>query len=51
VGATYAFNERWFLDATVLHTFLKTTTTLSTGQTLDTKLDPTTLALSVGYRF
>jgi outer membrane protein len=51
LGGTFAFNEHWFLDATVLHTFLKTTTTLSTGQTLDTKLDPTTVSLSVGYRF
>jgi len=51
VGASYAFNEHWFVDATVLHTFLKTRTTLSTGQTLDTKVNPTTLALSVGYAF
>lgn len=33
VGASFTFNERWFVDATVLKTFLKTTTTLSTGQT------------------
>lgn len=51
VGASYSFNERWFVDATVLKTFLKTTTTLSTGQTLDIKLDPLTTAVFVGYRF
>ena len=51
VGATFAFAPHWFLDATVLKTFLKTTTTLSTGQTLDTKLDPTTFQLAVGYTF
>lgn len=51
VGASYTFNERWFVDATVLKTFLKTTTTLSTGQTLDIKLDPLTTAVFVGYRF
>lgn len=51
VGASYAIDQHWFVDATVLRTFLKTRTTLSTGQTLDTKLDPTTLALSVGYAF
>ena len=51
LGASYALNEHWFVDATVLHTFLKTRTTLSTGQTLDTRLDPTTFALSVGYAF
>lgn len=51
VGASYTFNERWFVDATVLKTFLKTTTTLSTGQQLDIKLDPLTTAVFVGYRF
>ncbi len=51
LGASYAFNDHWFVDATVLHTFLKTRTTLSTGQTLDTKVDPDTVALTVGYMF
>ena len=51
VGASFNINERWFVDATVLKTFLKTTTTLSTGQTLDIKLDPLTTAVFVGYRF
>ncbi len=51
LGVSYAFNEHWFADATVLHTFLKTRTTLSTGQTLDTKVDPDTVALTVGYMF
>lgn len=51
VGASFTFNERWFVDATVLKTFLKTTTTLSTGQTLDIKLDPLTTAVFLGYRF
>lgn len=51
VGATYRFDAHWFVDATVLRTFLKTRTTLSTGQTLDATLDPTTIALSVGYAF
>ncbi|HKX42789.1 MAG TPA: OmpW family outer membrane protein [Burkholderiaceae bacterium] len=51
LGASYTFNDRWFVDATVLHTFLKTRATLSTGQTLDMKLDPDTFALAVGYKF
>jgi outer membrane protein len=51
LGATYTFNDRWFVDATLLHTFLKTRATLSTGQTLDMKLDPDTFALAVGYKF
>jgi outer membrane protein len=50
-GATMALNDRWFVDAMVAKTFLKTRTTLSSGQTLDIKSDPLTLALSVGYRF
>jgi outer membrane protein len=51
VGATYALNPHWFIDASVMHTFLSTRTTLSSGQTLDTKVDPTTLSMSVGYAF
>jgi outer membrane protein len=50
-GAVFAINERWFVDGMIAKTFLKTRTTLSTGQTLDTKLDPLTVSLSVGYRF
>jgi outer membrane protein len=44
-------NDRWYVDAAVIKTFLKTRTTLSTGQTLDIKLDPVTLSFGVGYRF
>ncbi len=51
IGATYRFDAHWFADITVLRTFLKTRTTLSTGQTLDATLDPTTVALAVGYAF
>jgi len=51
VGASVTFNERWFADVQLLKTYLKTTTTLSTGQTLDIKLDPVTTSLAIGYRF
>lgn len=51
IGASYAVNERWFVDASVTKTFLKTRATLSTGQTLDMKLDPVSVSLAVGYRF
>ncbi len=51
LGASVALNERWFLDASYLKTFLKTRATLSTGQTIDTRLNPDTISLSVGYRF
>lgn len=51
VGVTYAFNDKWFADAGVSKTFIKTTTTLSTGQKIDTRLDPVVVNFSIGYRF
>jgi outer membrane protein len=51
LGASWAINERWFVDANVTHTFLKTRTTLSTGQTLDATLNPDSIGLAVGRVF
>lgn len=51
IGATYRFDEHWFVDAAVVKTYLKNKTTLSTGQTISTKLDPLSTNISVGYRF
>ena len=51
LGATYAFTDRWFLDADITRTFLKTRTSLSTGQTLDAKINPDSYSLSIGYVF
>ncbi len=54
IGATYAFNESWFGDASFTKTFLKTTATLTSPdavRTIDTKLDPISFSLSVGYKF
>ena len=51
IGAVYAFDKRWFIEGTVGKTFVKTRTTLSSGQTIDTRLNPTMVAVSVGYRF
>jgi len=51
IGLTATLAPRWSLDATVLKTALKTRTTLSTGQTLDAKLDPWSFCVGVGYRF
>jgi outer membrane protein len=51
LGAGYAIAPGWSVDANVTKTFLKTRTTLSTGQTLDAKLDPMSMALSIGYKF
>jgi outer membrane protein len=51
LGLSYRFDEHWFVDGSVIKTYLKTTTKLSTGQSIDTKLDPISTNLSVGYRF
>ena len=51
LGASVTFSERWFADANFSKTYLNTTTTLSTGQTLDATLNPTSFGLSVGYVF
>lgn len=51
LGVIWAFNDRWFADLTVIKTYLKNTTHLSTGQSIDAKLDPLTVGLTLGYRF
>ncbi len=51
VGGTVKLTERFFADMNVVKTKLKTTAHFSTGQTLDIKLDPVAVSLSVGYRF
>jgi outer membrane protein len=51
LGATYNINEKWYLDASYTKTFLKTRGTLSTGQTLDSKLNPDGYTFQVGYKF
>lgn len=51
IGTTLLINDKWFVDASVIKTFLKTTTHLSTGQSISTKLDPLSFNLSIGYRY
>lgn len=51
VGATYAINARWFLDANISKTWLKTRVSFSSGQTQDMQLDPQAVTLAVGYKF
>lgn len=51
LGLVGRINERWFFDVSVAKTYLKTRNTLSTGQTLDIKLDPVTVSLGIGMRF
>ena len=51
LGVFIRIDDRWFVDVSYAKTFLKTTTTLSTGQTIETTLNPGTTTLGVGYRF
>lgn len=51
LGGSYAVNERWFVDGHFTYTNLKTTTRLSTGQTIGIRLNPSTLCVGVGYKF
>lgn len=51
LGATLALNERWFADVSYSYTPLKTRASLSTGQTLDIKLNPSAIGLAIGYKF
>jgi outer membrane protein len=51
LGVSYAINDKWFVDAAVSKTFLKTTAHFSTGQTQDLTLDPVVVNIGIGYRF
>jgi outer membrane protein len=51
LGGTFNINEKWYVDASYTKTFLKTRGTLSTGQTIDVKLNPNGYTLQVGYKF
>ena len=51
VGAAYMVDSNWFVDATYTYTALTVTNTLSTGQTLESKINPGSLSFSVGYKF
>jgi outer membrane protein len=50
-GAVWNVNAKWFVDAGVVKTFLKTKVNFSTGQTQDMKLDPLAVNGSIGYKF
>lgn len=51
LGMSIQMNDRWFVDFSYAKTFLKTTTTLSTGQTIQTTLDPGIATFGVGMKF
>lgn len=51
LGMFIRIDDRWFVDVSYAKTFLKTTTTLSTGQSIQTTLNPGITSLGVGMRF
>ena len=51
LGASWRFSGPWFVDASVMKTWISTTAPLSTGQSISARLDPVSVNLSVGYRF
>jgi outer membrane protein len=51
VGVTFDITDKFYADAQYSHTFLKTTSHLSTGQSIDIKLNPDAFRLGVGMRF
>jgi len=51
VGATLTLTPKTYFELMMAKTKLKTRSTLSTGQTIDVRLDPMTLGLYLGYRY
>jgi outer membrane protein len=51
VGAVIDIDEKWYVNANYIKTFLKTRAVFSTGQTQDIKLDPNAFTIAVGYKF
>ena len=51
LGAAYNITRDWSASLSVTKTFLKTTGSLSTGQTIETTLDPVSIKFGIGYRF
>jgi outer membrane protein len=50
-GLTAMINDKWFVDLQYARSFLRTTATLSTGQTISTKLNPDVYKIGVGMLF
>jgi outer membrane protein len=51
VGVDVPFNDKWSLDVAATYVHLKTTGSLSTGQTIDVALNPMSYSLALAYRF
>ncbi|RZJ09255.1 MAG: OmpW family protein [Rubrivivax sp.] len=50
-GVALNINKDWSASLSVTKTFIKTTGSLSTGQTIETTLDPVSIKFGIGYRF
>jgi outer membrane protein len=51
LGAVFNVNDKIYVNGNMIKTFLSTRTNLSTGQSIDAKLDPLALSLAVGTKF
>ena len=51
IGGVWNFNEKWFLNAALVKTRLRTDVHFSTGQNQHMKLDPNSTVLTLGYKF
>jgi len=51
LGLQFNVNEKWFANASYIKTRLRTDVHFSTGQFQHMKLDPSSVILSVGYKF
>jgi outer membrane protein len=51
IGATFALDDKTFVDVFYSKTMLSTRNSFSTGQTLDITLDPSSFGITVGTRF
>ncbi|MES2019636.1 MAG: OmpW family outer membrane protein [Pseudomonadota bacterium] len=51
IGVAVNLTGRWYLDANVSKTWLKTTVKFSSGQHQEMQLDPQAVTLALGYKF
>ncbi|KQV96729.1 MULTISPECIES: OmpW/AlkL family protein [unclassified Roseateles] len=51
LGGAFNITKDWSASLAVTKTFIKTTGSLSTGQTIETTLDPVSVKFGIGYRF
>ena len=51
IGLSYALSDKYYVDLVYTKSLLKTTTKLSTGQSADINLDPSSISLSLGFKF